>query len=680
MHTNEHAPPISYSLNLLDVSLRHPVITIGIHEQEMNRLPAIDYRGLPAKAKTFLGEQKPGQNKLWIDFAPEEYHDKKLEVKLESHKALARIYLQNALINYLKAKNHIRLVNFTKNPVVFLKDHKTDDYVVFNKFELKFEYKSGDSCPRLRISFTGQSYIMLKTIEQIQQAHPTAMSQLKQVVYNRRIYPYHHLDDETKQQMTTCYPLLNQGLAAEIKVAWPFELIRDKHQRHINQVEKARSVLFPNGTEVAGLHISQQWAAATPGRPLTGSDYRFGKQGTGQDVMKGLLKNGPFRSLSTKTLMCFFIYRKQDHLTKEKLSQLFFPEENDKGLIAYAKGGVYYKQQLDIVLAPEMDITQQVEQAMQYASISADSHYLAFYLSPYDRYDSNSRRHQVHYRIKEVLLQRQVASQTISIDKVNAKGTNIQYWLPNIAMAAVAKLGGIPWVLNKSAEKSLVVGFGIYQPKKYHLRYVGSSFCFGQDGTFEEFDYFDEQMVSGIAAKLEQALKRYQMLYGNPKQMVIHYHKRISNKEFEPILKKIHAFDVGIPVFVVKVNSTRTVEYFVRDLLDSAKLPKDGSVFRLKKNDYLMYINTYKGIGKPAAQPMPVRCYLTASDNNLLNDEEQVQGLLQQLYDFSHLHWRSLRQPSIPVTVMYPTLLASHIPWFAGAGMTDAANKRIWFL
>ncbi len=64
---------------------------------------------------------------------------------------------------------------------------------------------------------------------------------------------------------------------------------------------------------------------------------------------------------------------------------------------------------------------------------------------------------------------------------------------------------------------------------------------------------------------------------------MIHYHKRISNKEFEPILKKIHAFDAGIPVFVVKVNSTRTEEYFVRDLMDDARLPKDGSVFRLKK-------------------------------------------------------------------------------------------------
>ncbi len=77
---------------------------------------------------------------------------------------------------------------------------------------------------------------------------------------------------------------------------------------------------------------------------------------------------------------------------------------------------------------------------------------------------------------------------------------------------------------------------------------------------------------------------------------------------------------------------------------------------------------------------MPVRCYLTASDKSLLHDTDRVEALLQQLYDFSHLHWRSIRQPSIPVTVMYPTLLASHIAWFAGAGMTDAANKRIWFL
>ncbi len=676
----DNAAPLPYTLNLLDVAFEKQTITIGIYESEMSHRPSIDYRALPLTANSFFKNKTPEQNKVWIDFAPAKGSGLQFEVVLKDHAALARLYCQYLLDHYLEANNYRRLKNFIRNPEVLLLEKQTERYAVFNKIELKCNFQRWQAHPSLCISFAGKSFILMQAFSHLLEHHAHAAPHVKKVVFNKRIYRLHELPDEAEMNPDQCYPLLNRQLATELGIDLPRHMVKDKHARHIAAVEHARKTLFPIGTEVDGLKISKQWAAVEPGKRLVTSDYKFGSQGTGHEVHQGLRNSGPYRSLGTKALSCFFVYRHEDHPMKERIRDLLFPDTGKTGLADYLGGGVYYKQEADILLSGRDGYAEQVEQAMQQTTLDPGQHYLAIYLSPYNKYDPNTYLHKMHFRIKEVLLQRQVASQTISLANAAHPDAKLYYWLPNIAMAVLAKLGGIPWVLNKREEKSLVVGFGIYRSTKYELQYIGSSFCYGQDGTFEEFDHFEPQAIFGIAAKLEQALKRYKQRHGEPKQLVIHYHKQLSQKEFEPILKKIKAFDAKIPVFVVHVNNSRTTAYFVRDQAGPDQFPVDGSVFALGKNDYLLYINTHHGSKKAMYQPMPVRCYLWASDNSLLNNEEQVQGLLQQVYDFAHLHWRSLRQPSVPVTVLYPSLLASHVAWFEGTGMTETSSNKIWFL
>jgi len=306
--------------------------------------------------------------------------------------------------------------------------------------------------------------------------------------------------------------------------------------------------------------------------------------------------------------------------------------------------------------------------------------YLAIYVSPFDKYTAREDQKRVYHQIKEVLLKRHIASQTIVGSKLSDPKLKLHYWIPNVAMAVIAKLGGVPWILEKPQQPSLVVGFGLYRSLKYDLRYEGSSFVFGADGHFKGFEYYPASETSALAARLEEAFDAYLSRYGKPERLVIHYYKKMSKRNFEPIRKFLRQYDPGLPVFVVRVNQDRTEDYFVRDTTDAYGLPADGTVFKLVGQDYLLYVNGYESGQKLRFQPMPVRCYLQASDPALLEDETIVKELLQQVYDFSRLYWRSVNQPAVPVTVEYPRLLAAQTAWFDGSSVSGGLSELPWFL
>ena len=63
------------------------------------------------------------------------------------------------------------------------------------------------------------------------------------------------------------------------------------------------------------------------------------------------------------------------------------------------------------------------------------------------KYDSDYEKRRIYYCIKEMLLTYSYHSQVIFKDNVSKNAFN--YFLPNIQIAILAKLEGIPWRLNR---------------------------------------------------------------------------------------------------------------------------------------------------------------------------------------------------------------------------------------
>ncbi|MDZ7681630.1 MAG: hypothetical protein U5J63_07975 [Fodinibius sp.] len=100
----------------------------------------------------------------------------------------------------------------------------------------------------------------------------------------------------------------------------------------------------------------------------------------------------------------------------------------------------------------------EIRQQLQQMSFDEEMQYLAIYLSPISKDEPDASKRNVYYRLKEELLKYKISSQVIDRDSV--KDPDFEYYLPNIAVAILAKLGGVPWQLGNPPGRELIVRGG----------------------------------------------------------------------------------------------------------------------------------------------------------------------------------------------------------------------------
>jgi argonaute-like protein implicated in RNA metabolism and viral defense len=278
-----------------------------------------------------------------------------------------------------------------------------------------------------------------------------------------------------------------------------------------------------------------------------------------------------------------------------------------------------------------------------------------------------------------MLLKRQIVSQVIDQNKVNSA---INYWIPNIAFAMTAKMGGIPWKLARTAESELIVGFGAFRSFEHKNPFVGSSLCFDNEGRFQEFDCWQEKNKWAFKGQLTKAIEDYLSRHQHIERLVIHYYKELNKKEFKWVEELLDQIRADIPIIVVRINNSFNQKELVIDPNHEKCLPINGSYFHLQYHDYLLYINErQKGdAGGIKAARYPLKVSLQSNRAGLFEDDELVKKLMQQLYDFSFLHWRSISQPRVPVTIAYPEYLARIFPHFDAETLQGIGRTRLWFL
>ncbi|MCB0446230.1 MAG: hypothetical protein KDD03_01715, partial [Gelidibacter sp.] len=66
-------------------------------------------------------------------------------------------------------------------------------------------------------------------------------------------------------------------------------------------------------------------------------------------------------------------------------------------------------------------------------------------------------------------------------------------------------------------------------------------------------------------------------------------------------------------------------------------------------------------------------------DDDAFEDVEVIEELLTQVYQFSRLYWKSLRQQNVPITIKYPEMVAQIAPRFEN-GVPEDAKDTLWFL
>ena len=157
----------------------------------------------------------------------------------------------------------------------------------------------------------------------------------------------------------------------------------------------------------------------------------------------------------------------------------------------------------------------------------------------------------------------------------------------------------------------------------------------------------------------------------------------MNQRELQPILDALEDLEMSFPVFIVSINKTESKDIVAFDKGYSGRIPKSGTFINIGRNRYLLFNNTRYSDNtsvKIDSYPFPVKLKLQCSNPDLLYDSKTVQELIDQVYQFSRMYWKSLKQQNLPVTIKYPEMVAQIAPHFSGGVIPTFGKSNLWFL
>jgi hypothetical protein len=347
--------------------------------------------------------------------------------------------------------------------------------------------------------------------------------------------------------------------------------------------------------------------------------------------------------------------------------------------------GLYFHtaEGFSIVFKDKENPIPEIEQALNTRAFNPEIKYIAIYVTPYSKFEKEKQKREIYYQLKELLLKRKITSQAIDPQKMIEQGLKWRFSLPNIAVAMLAKLDGIPWRLNTPVKNELVVGVGAFKQVDSGVQYIGSAFSFTNNGKFNRFEYFLKDEIDILAGSIGDAVKRYATVNAAPDKLVIHFYKTMSDDEMQPILEQLEDLGLDIPVFIVTINKTESKDIIAFDKNWKELMPHSGTFIGIGKDKYLLFNNTrYNGspVSKSDGFPFPIKLKIQCSIPELTKDLKTVNELIDQVYQFSRMYWKSIRQQNLPVTIKYPEMVAQIAPHFKGDDIPPYGKDNLWFL
>ncbi len=629
---------------------------------------------------TFTGKTE-GFSPITIDF------------QTDNPDLIKRFYNQQINFYFRKVNPQIVKTGFIKENQVWLPAPKlsTDQYNVFEKFTLKVQLCSVSSYPELVLSYDGRSKVLKKSIaELIQQISPELFNR---VLHKGQLLKFEDMAESEEQDYENAYPVLNIGLKKAL--LYPNEA-PPKENRYIPYLQyiKAFYKKFLDTDafrEIIPLH-KDSFLLVNPSKiNCTDADSNklaFGiKDGVnGFDIVpnNGVKNFGPYKKTPYNKVHLFFIVHKDDTKIAFQLKGYF--ENGLKwfgGLLKYVKVLFHTEEGFSIVFKDKDNPLPEIEQKLSERIINPDIKYIAIYITPYTKYEADLQKREIYYKIKEALLKRDMTSQAIVANKLTEQKDNYVYSLPNIAVAILAKLDGVPWRLNTPIKNELIVGVGAFKHIDTDIQYIGSAFSFNNTGGFNRFEYFMKHEIDVLAGSISRAIREYATVNNPPDRLIIHFYKSMSEKELAPIEKVLEDLDLDIPIFIVSINKTESEDIVVFDKNWPDLMPVSGTYINIGSNKYLLCNNTRYPDGsfnKNDGYPFPIKLKIDCNDKSQLQEVRIIKELINQVYQFSRMYWKSVRQQNLPITIKYPEMVAQIAPHFDGDEIPQFGKDNLWFL
>ena len=274
---------------------------------------------------------------------------------------------------------------------------------------------------------------------------------------------------------------------------------------------------------------------------------------------------------------------------------------------------------------------------------------------------------------------------TVLADDEKYKRKNFAFTLQNMAIAMNAKLGGTPWRINVRKQDELIIGIGAFKNIDTNTQYIGSAFSFDNTGAFTSFQYFQKDELKELAGSIKDAIITFSNANGMPARLIIHYYKEMSLlKEYPYIENVLNDLNLNIPVYIVTINKTESESVLLFGGKNSDLMPYSGRYIHLGNKTYLLCNNTrYENaqFRKKDGFPFPVKLKIECPSSTMQDiDTKTIESLIDQIYQFSRIYWKSVKQQNLPVTIKYPSMIAQMMPHFDNSSIDHINTRHLWFL
>lgn len=590
---------------------------------------------------------------------------------------------------YFKNKGYTVHSNFVMDTEVWLPSEIQDTagiYKTFDRISLKIQFKTVSSSLELLVTFQGKSKIFKTPISKLFEEIP--MNSFKRVIYEKGIFKLDRLPDAGKREFEKVYPIWNFAIrdALNQETEAPdrsnkfkkFKIIIDKfYENHVkNQDFNTLIPITSNGfIQIEPIKIGKV--------PKTSNKLLFGKQQSHKIPMNGIRDFGPF-ALSPSTNIHFFYILHEDEKPVATIIHNYFNGKGDgfSGLLNFVKIPYHPDKSQAIYFQNRDDPFPEIYEAITRRDFDSNIRYFAIYISPISKSVPDKARRLVYYKIKELLLKRKISSQVLDPDKI-ITNKKYHYSLPNIGIAILAKLNGIPWKLDINQKNELIVGVGAFKPTEGGVQYIGSAFSFSNTGKFNRFECFQKYQTRELAGSIILAVKEYAEINSEIDRLIIHFYKSMNKKEIEPIETGLKNLRLNIPIFIVAINKTQSSDIVAFDLSWEELMPVSGTYMKVGYNCFLLNNNTRypeTPFNRNDGFSFPIKLSITCSIPKLVEDPKTVNALIDQVYQFSRMYWKSVRQQNLPVTIKYPAIVAEMLPYFEGNEIPDYGKDNLWFL
>ncbi len=606
-------------------------------------------------------------------------------------RSVLRRYYNTKIYQYFKDLGYYVKPNFVDDIEVWFPKKQGDiQYNYFEKFTLRVQFARITKQPELVISSDGISRVFKKSVlDFLSTISPDCFNW---VIHEKSLYKYDELPDKPKMELDKVFPVWNFDMRDALQLPTERPDRANKYTKFKSKIDTFyEHVICKNGfKEIIPIDSNSY----IPVKELKISSVKdksnellFFDQKPFVVPFKGM-QHGPYKASDYSNIQFFYIFHKDDTDIAKVMHKYF-----DKGI--YSFNGLYqfaripYNTQdnFSIVFTDKNNPIDEIERELVKREFKDGVHYFAIYLSPHSKHHPSREIKSLYYKVKELLLKRDITSQAIDVEKVKdalASKSRYDYSLNNIAIAILAKLDGIPWQLNTKTKNELIVGVGAFRHVDTDVQYLGSAFSFANNGRFKRFECFQKDQTEELAGSILDQIKEYVSINTHISRLIIHFYKNMSKKELEPIEQGLNNLDLDIPVFIVSINKTESRDIVAFDNNSKELMPMSGTYINVGRNQYLLFNNVRYNhdskIGAIDGHPFPIKLSIRCTYPEEAKDPKIVRELINQVYQFSRMYWKSVRQQNLPVTIKYPEMVAEIFPHFSGHEIPEFGKDNLWFL